>query len=171
MKPQIFSPHRWSRSVWCSLAIGISVVVPLLAFTPRAARSEEILLAQVMQSLRQSGDRWIEIDLSNQRLYAWEGDTQVYAVIVSTGLDSSPTLPGTFAIQSMHREARMQGADYDVPDVPFTMYYDGNYAIHGTYWHSQFGTQMSHGCVNVAVDHAEWLFYWADIGVPVHVHY
>jgi lipoprotein-anchoring transpeptidase ErfK/SrfK len=61
----------------------------------------------------------------------------------------------------------MQGQDYDVPDVPYTMYYSGNYAIHGAYWHNQFGTPVSHGCVNVAVDHAEWLFNWTALGTPV----
>ncbi|UZQ53136.1 L,D-transpeptidase [Trichothermofontia sichuanensis B231] len=123
-----------------------------------------------MERLKQSGKRWIEIDTSRQRLFAWEGDKQVYAVIVSTGKPSTPTPSGVFAIQSRHRYARMRGADYDVPDVPYTMYYSGNYAIHGAYWHNRFGTPVSHGCVNVAVDHAKWLFEWASLGTPVVVH-
>ncbi|WP_448572717.1 L,D-transpeptidase, partial [Trichothermofontia sp.] len=123
-----------------------------------------------MERLKQSGKRWIEIDTSRQRLFAWEGNKQVYAVIVSTGKASTPTPSGIFAIQSRHRYARMRGADYDVPDVPYTMYYSGNYAIHGAYWHHRFGTPVSHGCVNVAVDHAKWLFEWASIGTPVVVH-
>jgi len=123
-----------------------------------------------MERLKQSGKRWIEIDTSRQRLFAWEGNKQVYAVIVSTGKASTPTPSGVFAIQSRHRYARMRGADYDVPDVPYTMYYSGNYAIHGAYWHNRFGTPVSHGCVNVAVDHAKWLFEWASIGTPVVVH-
>jgi lipoprotein-anchoring transpeptidase ErfK/SrfK len=65
----------------------------------------------------------------------------------------------------------MQGPGYDVPDVPFTMYYYRGYAIHGAYWHNNFGTPVSHGCTNVAVNHAEWLFDWADVGTPVVVHY
>lgn len=117
--------------------------------------------------LKQSSDRWIQIDLSSQRLIAWEGNQPVYAVIVSTGQASTPTPTGTFAVQSMHRTARMQGQDYDIPDVPFIMYYSGSYAIHGAYWHRQFGTPVSHGCTNVAVDHAEWLFNWASVGTPV----
>lgn len=122
---------------------------------------------QHVASLQQSGQRWIQIDLSSQRLIAWRGNQQLYAVIVSTGTAATPTPTGVFAIQSMHRTARMQGDDYDVPDVPFTMYYQGSYAIHGAYWHSRFGTPVSHGCVNVAIDHAEWLFNWASIGTPV----
>ncbi len=124
-----------------------------------------------MAALKQSSTRWIEVNVSTQRLIAWEGGVPVYAVIVSTGTDDHPTPPGTYTIQSKHRTARMQGDDYDVPDVPFTMYYYGGYAIHGAYWHRRFGTPVSHGCVNVAVNHAEWLFNWASIGTPVIVHF
>lgn len=120
-----------------------------------------------LEEMKRSPQRWIEIRLRSQRLLAWEGDKQVYAVIVSTGKSYSPTPKGTFAIQSMHRVARMQGDDYDVPDVPYVMYYSGNYGIHGAYWHNNFGTPVSHGCTNVAVDHAKWLFGWATIGTPV----
>lgn len=121
-------------------------------------------------TLKQSKQRWIEIRLATQRLIAWEGKTPVHAVIVSTGKAATPTPKGVFEIQTKYRFARMQGDDYDVPDVPFTMYYSGGYAIHGAYWHRQFGTPVSHGCVNVAPDHAEWLFNWAAIGTPVIVH-
>lgn len=137
------------------------------AYLMRPARAQGSATDQHVASLQQSNQRWIQIDLSRQRLIAWRGNEQLYAVIVSTGTASTPTPTGVFAIQSMHRTARMQGDDYDVPDVPFTMYYHGSYAIHGAYWHSRFGTPVSHGCVNVAVDHAEWLFNWASIGTPV----
>jgi lipoprotein-anchoring transpeptidase ErfK/SrfK len=123
-----------------------------------------------MVALRQSSDRWIEVRLKTQRLVAWEGNKPVYAIVVSTGTEEHPTRSGVFAIQSKHDLARMQGADYDVPDVPFTMYYDNSYAIHGAYWNRQFGTPVSHGCVNVAVNHAEWLFNWAALGTTVVVH-
>ena len=121
-------------------------------------------------ALKASQKRWIEIDLSEQRLIAWEGEQQVYAVIVSTGKKGTPTLPGVFSIQSKHRLNRMRGADYDVPDVPYAMYYYRGYAIHGAYWHNRFGTPVSHGCINLAVDHAQWLFEWASVGTPVIVH-
>ncbi|WP_225887111.1 L,D-transpeptidase [Nodosilinea nodulosa] len=124
------------------------------------------IAAQVAR-LQQSGDRWLQIDLSSQRLIAWEGNTPVYAVIVSTGKPSTPTVTGVFEIQSRYRTARMRGAGYDVPDVPWTMYFYRGYAIHGAYWHHNFGTPVSHGCVNVAVDHARWLFNWASLGTPV----
>lgn len=124
-------------------------------------------MAASVTNLKQSGQRWIEIDRSNQRLYAWEGNRQVYAILISTGKATTPTPIGVFAIQTRLRYARMQGEDYDIADVPYTMYYDRGYAIHGAYWHGRFGTPVSHGCTNVAVNHARWLFNWASIGTPV----
>ncbi|MGF1492268.1 MAG: L,D-transpeptidase [Microcoleaceae cyanobacterium] len=142
----------------------------LQAPQPTSANEFQDVIAYRMLELQQSPDRWIEIDLTRQRLVAWEGNKPVYAVIVSTGKASTPTRKGTFEIQTKHVEARMQGEDYDVPDVPYTMYYDGGMAIHGAYWHNRFGTPVSHGCTNVAVNHAEWLFEWASVGTPVVVH-
>jgi lipoprotein-anchoring transpeptidase ErfK/SrfK len=124
-------------------------------------------VAQTISTLQQQQVRWIQIDLKRQRLFAWEGKTQVHAVIISTGKDATPTLSGVFKIQSKHEKARMRGDDYDIPDVPYVMFYEGSYAIHGVYWHRNFGTPVSHGCVNVAVDHARWLFDWASVGTPV----
>ncbi len=124
-------------------------------------------ITRAIANLRQSDKRWIEINVATQRLIAWEGDQPVWAVVVSTGKASTPTPTGVFSVGIKYRYARMQGADYDVPDVPFTMYYSGNYAIHGAYWHNRFGTPVSHGCVNVAPNHAKWLFEWAKVGTPV----
>jgi len=129
------------------------------------------VMEQRMTELRQAQQRWIEINLTTQRLIAWEGNRSVYGILVSTGRDETPTFPGVFTIQQKRPVDRMVGEDYDVPDVPFVMYYHSGYAIHGAYWHHNFGTQMSHGCTNVAVDHAEWLFNWASIGTPVVIHY
>jgi lipoprotein-anchoring transpeptidase ErfK/SrfK len=124
-------------------------------------------IATAVDDFKNSRQNWIQIDLSSQTLTAWEGDIPVYTVLVSTGRSDERTPTGVFGIQSMHHEARMQGPDYDIPDVPYVMYYDGNYAIHGTYWHNSFGAPISNGCTNVAVDHARWLFYWASVGTPV----
>lgn len=138
---------------------------PALSEPVLVARSSPI--AAKISALKKSNQRWIEIDLSSQRLTAWQGKTPYHAVIVSTGKDQTPTLTGIFEIQSKIRTARMQGDDYDIPDVPYTMFYSGSYAIHGAYWHRSFGTPISHGCVNVAVDHAKRLFDWASVGTPV----
>lgn len=120
-----------------------------------------------IQTLKQSAKRWILVDISSQTLTAWEGSNPVYAVKVSTGKKKTPTLIGTFNIQTKHRKARMRGADYDVQNVPYVMYYDRGYGIHGAYWHRSFGTPVSHGCVNVAPNHAKWLYNWATVGTPV----
>ena len=137
---------------------------------PALASKWTNIIATRMLELQQSNERWISIDLSTQRLIAWEGNEAVYAVIVSTGKASTPTRLGTFQIQTKYPTTRMTGPGYDVPDVPYTMYYDGGMAIHGAYWHNMFGTPVSHGCTNVAVNHAKWLFDWASVGTPVIVH-
>jgi lipoprotein-anchoring transpeptidase ErfK/SrfK len=122
------------------------------------AQSKREEIRQTIETLRKSERRWIQINVSQQRLTAWEGKTQVYAVKISTG---------KINIQSKHKKTRMRGTDYDVPNVPYAMFYDGNYAIHGAYWHRSFGTPVSRGCVNVAPNHAKWLFNWATLGTPV----
>jgi lipoprotein-anchoring transpeptidase ErfK/SrfK len=174
MKSSIHS--SWVRRSGSFLA-GVSLtLLSVLAITnplftePAFADPAHNKIANAILDLQQSKQRWIEIDLTRQRLIAWEGDTSVYAVTISTGKEGYETPTGTYAIQTKHEVTRMQGDDYDVPDVPFTMYYDGGYAIHGAYWHNNFGTPVSHGCTNVALDHAEWLFKWAEVGTPVIVH-
>lgn len=148
-----------------------SAVVTLVAWhsliTPTVAIQHNENIAQAIATLQRQKVRWIQIDLKKQRLIAWDGKTPVHAVVISTGKDATPTLPGVFKIQSKHEKARMRGDDYDIPDVPYVMFYEGSYAIHGAYWHRSFGTPVSHGCVNVAVDHARWLFNWATVGTSV----
>lgn len=167
--------HRMVKgSIWALagvLTVGIWATSPTVLPHHSSVGAQETRISEEMAWLRRTTRKWIEIDVSRQRLIAWEGGNSVYAVVVSTGRSPTPTPAGIFAIQSMHRTTRMQGEDYDVPDVPYTMYYQGGYAIHGAYWHNNFGTPMSHGCTNVAVDHAQWLFSWASIGTPVVVHH
>ncbi len=113
------------------------------------------------------GERRIVVDLSDQTLTAWQGDEVVFETSVSTGKSGWLTLPGTFKIQHKYEKTRMRGPGYDTPDVPWTMYYDGAFAIHGAYWHNNFGTPVSHGCVNLRVDEAKALFQWASEGDTV----
>lgn len=172
MKRQIRSRLNQFKACRTRTLLGLSLSLSIAHVAVMAPPSiAQNWIAQRMVNLQQTDDRWIEINVSTQRLIAWEGGTPIYAIIVSTGVEADPTLIGSFAVQSKHRTARMRGEDYDVPDVPFVMYYDGSYGIHGAYWHHSFGTPVSHGCVNVAIDHAEWLFNWATIGTPVVVHY
>lgn len=114
--------------------------------------------------------RWIDIDLSEQRLYAYQDDTIVDSFLVSTGTWQYPTPVGRFAVWIKLRYTDMSGPGYYLPDVPYTMYFYGDYGIHGTYWHDNFGTPMSHGCVNMITEEAGWLFNWSYVGIPVVVH-
>ncbi|HAV78014.1 MAG TPA: hypothetical protein DCX53_11755 [Anaerolineae bacterium] len=118
-----------------------------------------------------NGTRWIDVDLTNQRVYAYEGDTVVNSFIVSTGTWLTPTVTGQFNIYVKYRANKMSGPGYYLPDVPYIMYFHGSYGLHGTYWHNNFGTPMSHGCVNLTIDDAGWLYNWASIGTLVNVHY
>ena len=113
------------------------------------------------------GKRWIAIDISDQSLTAWQGDVPVFETTVSTGKPGYRTLPGAFSVYRKYEETRMRRADYDTPDVPWTMYYDGGFAVHGAYWHNNFGTPVSHGCVNLRVPEAKALFEWADVGTEI----
>jgi lipoprotein-anchoring transpeptidase ErfK/SrfK len=122
------------------------------------------------------GEHWIEVNLSTQYLIAWVGDTSVAETYVSTGRPGFDTPTGTFYINTKLETDDMEGVlggeYYNVPAVPWVMYFtDVGHAIHGTYWHSNFGYVMSHGCVNLPMDFAEWLYYWADIGTRVEIHY
>ncbi len=86
-------------------------------------------------------------------------------------LPRTPTVVGRFRIQTKLTSTRMSGPGYDLPGVPYTMYFYKGYAIHGTYWHNNFGRPMSHGCINMRTPDAAWLFNWASIGTLVVTHY
>jgi LysM repeat protein len=125
----------------------------------------------LMQVAPVNGARWIEINLSNQTLTAWQGDVAVLHTSVSTGTYRTPTVTGRYAINTKYSSQRMTGPGYDLPGVPWVMYFYSGYAIHGAYWHSNWGTPMSHGCVNMRPDEAQMLYNWADYGTEVYVHY
>lgn len=117
------------------------------------------------------GERWIDVDLSNQMLYAYQGNSLVASFLVSTGVPAYPTVTGQYHIYIKLESTLMYGDGYYLPNVPYTMYFYKGYGIHGTYWHNNFGHPMSHGCVNMYTPDAEWLFYWASEGTLVNVHY
>lgn len=115
-------------------------------------------------------ERWVDVDLSKQRAYAYQGNTLIKKFIVSTGTWLHPTVTGQYRIYVKYRYADMAGPGYYLPNVPYTMYFYRGYGLHGTYWHNNFGTPMSHGCVNFTIDDAAWLFDWASVGTVVYVH-
>ncbi len=114
--------------------------------------------------------RWIDVDLSEQKVTAYEGATPVNSFIVSTGTSIHPTLTGQFRVYIKLAATDMAGPGYYLPAVPWTMYYYRGYALHGTYWHSNFGTPMSHGCTNMTIADAEWIYNFASVGTLVNVH-
>lgn len=122
-------------------------------------------------ALSGNGERWIDVDLTNQYVYAYEGDVVVNSFIVSTGTWRTPTVTGQYKIYVKYRSAKMSGPGYYLPNVPYIMYFYKGYGLHGTYWHNNFGTPMSHGCVNLRTDDAAWLYEWASVGTLVNVHY
>lgn len=118
-----------------------------------------------------TGEKWIEVDLSEQKLRAWQGDTLFLESLVSTGLPYYPTPTGEFRIWIKLRSTKMEGGSgkyyYYLPNVPYTMYFSNDqvpswrgFGLHGTYWHNDFGRVHSHGCVNLPTPVAEKLFYW-----------
>jgi len=117
------------------------------------------------------GERWIDVDLTNQMVYAYEGETVVNSFVVSTGTWLTPTVTGKHKIYVKVRVQDMRGPGYHLKDVPYVMFFEGDYGLHGTYWHNNFGTPMSRGCVNLTIDDAAWLFNWASVGTVVNVHY
>jgi lipoprotein-anchoring transpeptidase ErfK/SrfK len=163
-------PLWLARFIPSLLGIGVAItVIGMVLPTPVLAETST-RLAQKLNSLKKSEQRWLEVDLSEQQLTAWQGGTSRYQTIVSTGKPATPTHSGIFSIQRKLLEDRMRGADYDVPNVPHVMYYDRGYAIHGAYWHNQFGTRVSHGCINLPLAAAEEIYEWTPMGIPVIIH-
>ena len=113
-----------------------------------------------------AGKRFLVV-LSQQRLYAYDGDQMVRTTLISSGVAAHPTVVGTFHIYARYVSTEMIGPGYDLPNVPYTQYFYEGYGLHGTYWHHNFGTPMSHGCINMPTDEAQWAFNWATYGTPV----
>ena len=135
----------------------------------------DTVASSVLGQTTSGAEKWIEVDLSEQRLYMREGTKQVGTFLVSTG-KWSPTPVGEWRIWTKLRYTRMKGGSkalgtfYDLPNVPYTMYYYKGYGIHGAYWHNNFGQPMSHGCVNMKPEEAGIVFNWASVGTRVQVH-
>ena len=121
------------------------------------------------------GEKWIEVDLSEQTLVAYEGDRPILATMVSTGKEGFETPPGEFRVRSKHIATTMDGntatdGAYSIEDVPWTMYFHRSYALHGAFWHRQYGIARSHGCVNLSPSDARFLFFWTEPTLPTGWH-
>lgn len=141
--------------------------------TPLPDNPSEVVLIPtqvIMPSGVDDDERWIDVDLADQRVYAYQGTELVNNFLVSTGNWNTPTVTGQFPIYAKYPAADMIGLGYYLPNVPYVMYFFKDYGLHGTYWHNNFGTPMSHGCVNLRIEDAAWLFDWAVVGTTVYVH-
>ena len=127
--------------------------------------------AQMQYPAEGNGERWIDVNLSEQRVSAYEGDTVVKSFLVSTGVPQTPTVTGKYKIYVKVRVQDMSGPGYYLRDVPYVMFFYEDYGLHGTYWHNNFGTPMSRGRVNLTIPDSEWLYNWASVGTVVNVHY
>lgn len=115
---------------------------------------------------------WVEVDLYEQTIAAYEGNQLVYATLMSSGQESNPTQEGIYQIWSRWEADTMDGLEgkptyYDLEDVPYPMYFDGSIGFHGAYWHDNFGFPQSHGCINLAPYDAEYLFNWSKRSIAV----
>jgi L,D-transpeptidase catalytic domain len=133
----------------------------------------------------QAWERWVDVSLDKQILVAYEGERPVFVSLVSTGKkgtveDPFETPTGRWRIRSKHISTTMDGntasdGNYSIQDVPWTMFFEGSYALHGAFWHQGFGRVRSHGCVNLGPSAARWLFNWTTPFLPegwhgVHAH-
>ena len=155
-------------------ALSILVVFPLVAGEAAAAESRGPVTEGDVHAAM-AATKWIDVNLSTQMLAAYEGSRRVYSTRISSGTTKYPTVTGTFYIYAKLVSQRIRGGTgrdrYDLPGVPHVMYFHKGYAIHGTYWHNNFGRPMSHGCVNASRQAAAWLYKWAHNGTRVTVHY
>lgn len=151
-------------------ADGQHVAASILRMAEPATRPKEV----------RDYERWIDVDLERQILVAYEGDVPVYATLVSTGKkgteeESFLTPTGKFRITTKHISSSMDGntasdGSYSIQDVPWAMFFHGNFALHGAFWHSKFGSRRSHGCVNLGPTDAKWLFEWTTPFLPATWH-
>ncbi|MHB1185514.1 MAG: L,D-transpeptidase [Desulfobulbia bacterium] len=140
---------------WCRIGTGVWVPYNRLAMVIPALRPQEV----------GESERWIEVNLTEQTLSAYEGDRLIFATLVSSGDERFPTIKGLFRIWAKVRIGKMSGGEgdadrYYVEDVPWHMYFHQSYGLHTSYWHDFFGLPNSHGCVNLAPKDALWLFEW-----------
>jgi lipoprotein-anchoring transpeptidase ErfK/SrfK len=142
----------------------------------RAEGLRRILPSELTPISPRAKDKRLEVNLKDQKLYAYEGDTLVYTARCATGaafkvegvgfVDFTTPI-GEHTVVRKRPSRHMQGFlgradEYDLPGVPFCTYFtELGVAVHGAYWHNDFGHQRSHGCVNVLADDAKWVYRWS----------
>ncbi len=130
---------------------------------------EQRRIAQILHTPKPAEvkGRWVAVDLYEQVLVAYEDDRMVYATLISSGLQKWATNEGLFHIWARPKLTEMSGAMgrpdfYSLQAVPYVMYFDHDISLHGTYWHDGFGYRHSHGCVNMSITDARWMYDWTS---------
>lgn len=164
------SYKQWIETQPGSIVTGVQAIFLNDKVNPAFNLADSVLVLGQQPQIDDS--KWIEIDLSEQRLYMKENGNNVNSFLISSG-KWAPTPTGEWRIWTKLRYTRMKGGSkalstfYDLPNVPYTMYYNQGYGIHGAYWHNNFGQPMSHGCVNMKPEEAGIVFNWASVGTKV----
>lgn len=167
-----FKPAPCANSLTCKNDLAVSIDNNAVGFfqgrkivPPKIDLASDILSSAVLGEHVSIDEKHIYVDLSTQTLYAYEGSKKFMQTLISSG-KWGRTPVGNYNIQQKLRATRMaggQGQDaYDLPNVPWVMYYYNDFGLHGAYWHNNFGYPMSHGCVNMRPVDARELYSWAD---------
>lgn len=166
------------------LLISIFAIPKIYQYTPPQDEVNPDYLETLSENVlgESSSNKRIEVDLTNQHLYAFDNDKLVMDYLISSGTwNRTPT--GTFKIWAKVRYQKMSGGSkengtyYYLPNVPYILFFYNDriakkigYSIHGTYWHNNFGVPMSHGCINMKTPEAEQIFNWADMDTPITIY-
>lgn len=170
----VLTPGRTGQQIKDTEAIANDV---MKALAERKAHNQVIAVTDApFKTVTIKGDsKWIEIDLSKQRLTLYLDNTPINSWLISSGKARTPTPVGTFRIWSKHASQTMTGTIagdyYYLPNVKWVNYVVGEVAIHGTYWHNNFGNPMSHGCINMTEAAAKVVYDFAPVGTKVVIHY
>jgi lipoprotein-anchoring transpeptidase ErfK/SrfK len=161
---QVYDTQTADGVEWNMIGPGQWVEARILAtVTPKTTHPEGV-----------TGSRWIDVDLAEQTLAVYDNNQLVFATVIASGLEPFYTRPGLFQIYEKKETETMRNGDltdfYYLDNVPWTMYFDKARALHGAYWRTRFGYPQSHGCVNLSVGDAHWLFNWANVGDYVFVY-
>jgi lipoprotein-anchoring transpeptidase ErfK/SrfK len=167
--PQIKNPSRIYPGQVVELPRRAEVVDESSGTVVVRPEKDRITPEQILELGVEADEHWIDVDLSSQTVSAFQGGEEVRTFLASSGTWRHPTVTGQFAIYQKFETKDMRGPGYFLRDVPYTMFFHKDYGLHGTYWHSNFGTPMSHGCINLNTEDAAWLYEFAAEGTLVNV--
>jgi lipoprotein-anchoring transpeptidase ErfK/SrfK len=133
--------------------------------------TQELIVSDGKPAFSEEKDeKSIVVDLSEQRLYAYENGILENSFLVSTGIHGLETEIGHFHVLAKLPYVYYSGPGWDLGNVPWNLRIYEHHYIHYAYWHNNFGHPMSHGCVNVNLENIKWIYNWANVGTPVDIH-